>query len=81
MKALIIPDTHLRGFWKETVEKWDGPIIFLGDYLDPYPYEWKDEYPNSIQYLLDILNFKDQNPDRVTLLLGNHKLSNFLGNH
>lgn len=72
MKALIIPDLHLRGFWKEAVEKWDGPIIFLGDYLDPYPYEWKDEYPNSIQYLLDILNFKDQNPDRVILLLGNH---------
>ena len=77
MKALIIPDLHLREFWKDEVKDWNGSIIFLGDYLDPYPYEWKDEYPNSIQYLLDILNFKDQNPDRVTLLLGNHKLSNF----
>ena len=74
MKALIIPDLHCREFWKEAVEKWDGPIIFLGDYLDPYPYEWDEDEqrPHPVDYLLEVINFKDCNPDRVTLLIGNH---------
>lgn len=74
MKALIIPDLHLRGFWKEAVKKWNDPIIFLGDYVDSYSYEWdKDEQmPNPVDYLLEVINFKDCNPDRVTLLIGNH---------
>ena len=72
MKVLTIPDDHSRGFWKDAVDKWDGPIIFLGDYVDPYDYEWDDKEPDVIQNLLDILNFKDKNPDRVCLLIGNH---------
>ena len=37
---LIIPDVHGRTFWKEPVknEEFDH-IVFLGDYLDPYPQE------------------------------------------
>lgn len=72
MKILVLGDLHCRPFWKAAVEKWDGSIIFLGDYVDPYPYEWENEQPNVIQNLLAILNFKDLNQDRVTLLIGNH---------
>ena len=72
MKVLVLGDLHCRSFWKTAVDKWDGPIVFLGDYVDPYPYEWKNEEPNPIDVLLDVLNFKDRNQDRVTLLLGNH---------
>lgn len=81
MKALIIPDLHLRPFWKEAVERWDGPIIFMGDEVDPYPHEWPNGTLDPVDYLLEVINFKDCNQDRVTLLLGNHKLSNFFGNH
>lgn len=76
MKILVLGDLHCRLFWREAVESWDDYIIFLGDYIDPYPYEFEKE-PNPIDTLLDVLNFKDRNQDRVTLLLGNHKLSNF----
>ena len=74
MEILVIPDLHLREFWKSVVERWSGPIIFMGDYVDPYSYEWDEDEqrPHPVDYLLDILNFKDYNQDRVTLLLGNH---------
>ena len=42
MSILVIPDIHGRSFWKEAVsdkiEKVDK-VIFIGDYLDPYPWE------------------------------------------
>ena len=74
MEILVIGDLHCREFWKDAVKDWDGPIVFLGDEVDPYPYEWKDkeQIPNPVDYLLEVINFKDCNPDRVTLLLGNH---------
>lgn len=41
MKEIIaIPDIHGRTFWKSVKnDKSDSIIIFLGDYLDPYPHE------------------------------------------
>ena len=37
---LILPDIHGRTFWKDAVEHEQfATIIFLGDYLDPYPSE------------------------------------------
>ena len=36
---LIIPDIHGRLFWISATKKYpDLPVIFLGDYLDPYTY-------------------------------------------
>lgn len=74
MKVLVIPDLHCREFWKDAVKDWDDPIVFLGDYVDPYSYEWDEDeqMPNPVDYLLEVICFKDCNPDRVTLLLGNH---------
>lgn len=72
MEVLVLPDIHSRSFWKEVVDKWTGQIIFLGDYIDPYPFEWSDELPDPVDSLFEILNFKDCNQERVTLLFGNH---------
>lgn len=86
MKILIIPDIHCRNFWRKTisdnadkVEK----IVFLGDYLDPYPGEIKenpelmeckdfyDSYSN-LNMLNDIISLKKDKPNKYVLLTGNH---------
>ena len=72
MKILIIPDVHGRDFWRYPIkEEWDK-IVFLGDYTDPYP----GEAPQSevLTNIIDIVDFKDKNPDKVILLWGNHDL-------
>ena len=79
IKYLIIPDVHGRIFWREPVNKilteTETNIIFLGDYLDPYAYEWddgEDENRIAIDRFKEIIQLKKDNPDRITLLLGNH---------
>ena len=73
----IIPDVHGRPFWRDAVRDVpDVPVVFLGDYLDPYPHErvtWEDAW----QGFQDILALKRKYPDRVTLLLGNHEVHYF----
>ena len=43
MKVLVIGDIHCRKFWRQcinnNIEKVEK-VVFLGDYLDPYPDEW-----------------------------------------
>lgn len=75
MKLIGIGDVHTRDIWKDIIEKHDTAehIVFFGDYVDPY-YEI-DEYPSGIQViqtLNDIIQFKKENMDKVTLLIGNH---------
>lgn len=71
-KVLIIPDMHGRTFWKEAVkDREDWRIVFLGDYLDPYPYE-DITYRSAIDNFIKIVNFKKEHNKNVTLLLGNH---------
>lgn len=40
-KLLIVPDVHGRTFWKYATKHIDEyeRVVFLGDYLDPYPRE------------------------------------------
>jgi hypothetical protein len=69
---LIVPDVHGRDFWLPALD-YQGEVIFLGDYVDPYPQEnFTDE--DAYQALLKIVKFKQQNPERVTLLIGNHEM-------
>ncbi|MDR0605493.1 MAG: metallophosphoesterase [Bacteroidales bacterium] len=71
-EVLIVPDIHGRDFWKPAL-KYKGKIIFLGDYTDPYPCE-EFEQEDAYQSLLQIVEFKQENPERVTLLIGNHEM-------
>ena len=77
-KYLLIPDVHGREFWREPVEKVlsednETEIVFLGDYVDPYPDEGISK-EHALSVFRDILLLKEENPDRITLLLGNHDL-------
>lgn len=75
---LIMPDIHGRLFWLHAVKKYPNlPIIFLGDYLDPYTHRdciFPDE---ALVNFKEILDFKKANMDRVTLLMGNHDIHYF----
>lgn len=75
MKILIIPDVHGREFWKEPIKGEYDHIIFLGDYLDPYPGEATPE--EALERFKEILKFKNEHSELVTLLLGNHDLPYF----
>lgn len=73
MKVLIIPDVHGRSFWykaEELINDVDH-VIFLGDYLDPYPQE-EISFEQALAEFEDIINFKNKHYDKVTLLYGNH---------
>jgi hypothetical protein len=69
---LIVPDIHGRDFWKPALD-YSGKVIFLGDYTDPYPKEGFTQ-ENAYLNLQRIVDFKKQNPDKITLLIGNHEL-------
>lgn len=72
MKIGVIGDGHGKNVWKsfindnQQIEKW----IMLGDYCDDFPPTTdKQIYDN----LVDIIEFKKANPDKVILLWGNHE--------
>ena len=71
---LVVPDVHGRIFWKESVKKYldaVDKVIFLGDYLDPY--EDEDGLADDIfENLMEIVNLKQDNMEKVVLLKGNH---------
>lgn len=75
-KILVVPDIHGRTFWKEPVQKYMDQVdrvIFLGDYLDPYPKEGIDCNPQTLfDNLMGIIDLKIENNDKVVLLKGNH---------
>lgn len=75
-KILVVPDIHGETFWKEPILKYIEQvdrIIFLGDYLDPYPEEGKEYPPQGIfDNLMDIIDIKRDHMDKVVLLKGNH---------
>ena len=76
-RLIVIGDTHGLATWQQIVQAHpDASFVFLGDYCDPYTfYKIKDE--QVIEQLEAIILFKKTNPDRVTLLLGNHDVHYF----
>ena len=78
-KLIIVPDVHGRTFWKDIMGYKDTPVVFLGDYLDPYPRENIGKR-QAIDNFLEILDYAKQN-DNVTLLLGNHDMEYSIGTH
>lgn len=73
---LVIGDLHGRDFWKKAVEENIGKvskIIFLGDMVDPYPWEGITR-KEAIRNFQEVIDFKSGNKDKVIILLGNHCL-------
>lgn len=80
MKFVIFGDIHGRYIWKNIVKKNVGShFIFLGDYTDPYKSEKIDE-EQSLENLQEIIDFKNDNSNKVTLLIGNHDAQYFYPN-
>ena len=74
-KIIIIPDLHGREFWRGAVKDLSEytHVVFLGDYMDPYEDDWI-YWSDAFQSLQDIIAFKKERPNQVTLLFGNHDL-------
>ncbi len=70
MEILVVPDIHGRDFWKEPCHNWQGSIVFLGDYHDPYPYQVSKD--KSLKNLKELVEFVQSNENRCTCLIGNH---------
>ena len=58
-KIIIVPDVHGRSFWKKIKHVKDTPIVFLGDYLDPYGREGISN-EDAIQNFKEILHFEPE---------------------
>ncbi len=69
-KMVIIGDIHGRSLWKNIVQQHpNDEIVFVGDYFDSKEYI---SAHTQIQNFNEIAAFKKANPERVTLLFGNH---------
>ena len=69
-KVLILGDIHGRIHWRDIISK-ENPdkVIFLGDYVSTYEGILADQQCSNLE---DILNYKEENPNKVVLLRGNH---------
>lgn len=69
MKTLVLGDTHGRTLWKQIVDQPFDRVIFIGDYLDTH----ENITPlQQLENLREIIKFKQENMDKVILLIGNH---------
>ncbi len=68
-RIIVVPYIHGGTFWKEPVQKYIDQvdrIIFLGDYLDPYPEKRKEYSPQGLfDNLMDIIEVKRSHKDKV----------------
>ena len=72
MKILVLGDIHGRTIWKDIIKK-ESPdkVIFLGDYVATHEGIPADQ---QLSNLNNILNYKEENSDKVVLLRGNHDI-------
>lgn len=81
IRYIICPDIHGRAFWKNIIHYVKNnkniEVIFLGDYLDPYPTEGID-CEMGLDNFKEIIKFANEYTGRVHLLVGNHDLSYIL---
>lgn len=70
MKIICIGDLHGKNIWKEVdIARYDK-VIFMGDYVDSFDHS--DE--EILQNLDSIIRLKNNNPEKVVLLVGNHDI-------
>ena len=76
MKILVLGDIHGREIWKDIVDREADTcdkIVFLGDYTCPKDVTFED--PTDLcGFLYEVIDYKEQNPNKVVLLRGNHDL-------
>lgn len=68
MKIQTLGDIHGESNWEDLIDMSCDKIIFIGDYVDSFHYSDEEIYDN----LLNIINLKKSNPDKIILLIGNH---------
>ena len=75
-KRIIIGDVHCNRGWEKLVKAHPDAdeIIFVGDYLDPYSRfdKYDEDCVEGVKNFIKIVDFKRANPEKVTLLIGNH---------
>ena len=69
MHIVAIGDVHGRDTWKDTKDSEADQIVFIGDYVDPHRPIPDFEVIRNFE---EIIDYKKDHPERVTLLLGNH---------
>lgn len=79
LKLVVIPDVHGIDDWRTPVAnallQSNTHIVFLGDYVDSYVQNtW-----TILENLKEIIDAKKNNPDRITLLIGNHDAAYIYG--
>lgn len=70
-KILTIGDLHGLRVWRGTKPNNYERVVFIGDYVDAWT-KTDNEIKNN---LLEIIEFKKANPDKVILLWGNHDVA------
>ena len=78
MKVLQVGDVHGDKTPLELAKKYVNEVdmvVFPGDYADSFHSKWNDQKP----ILMQILDFKRANPDKVKVLLGNHDVAYLIG--
>lgn len=69
MKILALGDIHGNPIWKKIVEKEKfDKVVFIGDYFDSLDFTPAQQIDN----FKDIIAFKDRDPDKIHILIGNH---------
>lgn len=76
MKYLFVGDVHNHSYIFDEVTELDyqynfDRIIFMGDYVD----DWDTDNHKSLETLEKVIQLKKSNPDKYTLLWGNHENS------
>lgn len=69
MQITAIGDVHGRNAWKNIRYSPADHIVFIGDYVDPH--RPIPDYEVLLNFE-EIIDFKKSDPERITLLLGNH---------
>ena len=73
MRILVLGDTHGRLIWNDIIKN-ESPdlVVFLGDYVSTHEFISSGQQLSNLE---DILNYKENNSEKVILLRGNHKIS------
>lgn len=75
MKIVVVGDLHGCNLWRDIINKEvdADKVIMIGDYLDSFDISGVEQLHN----LKEIIEYKENNMDKVILLIGNHDMHYF----